>query len=89
MASADGAREDVHKLLSCLVQFGFSEKAVDLQSCYGEILDNIKVNMDSIWPGSSTQPAVNGANPLVLGLTLAVSTYYECCLFRVWVQGPL
>jgi len=49
VTSSDNAREDVHKLLSALLQFGQSREAMELQACYEELLAVIRKEMNTIW----------------------------------------
>ena len=65
VASSDSAREDVHKLLSSLLQFGFLKEARDLQAQYGELLDSIKNKMDTIWPPVNNQQVTETTSTLV------------------------
>ena len=66
VTSSDGVREDVHKLLSTLTQFGRSGEALELQTRYEELLEAIRKEMNTIWPPeTSSQTTIDTPSSLV------------------------
>lgn len=59
--TVDSLQDDMRTFLPTLVQFGYTKEASMVQRSYAELLDCVKLRMESIWPGGSSGVAATVA----------------------------